>query len=103
MENWLNEIELKGEMVTLLPMRTEHGALLAEAAADGHLWGLWYTSVPDSSSVDKYIKDALIEKQKGTALPISFVSNLPLCLPFLPTLSNSAIMLPLFLNLSLVR
>lgn len=32
MENWLNEIELKGEIVTLLPMRAEHGALLAEAA-----------------------------------------------------------------------
>ena len=75
MENWLNEVELKGEIVTLLPMRAEHGALLAEAAADGHLWRLWFTSVPDASSVDTYIKDALIERQNGTALPFVVFHN----------------------------
>lgn len=75
MENGLSEVELKGERVTLLPMRADHAASLAEAAADGALWNLWNTSVPDPSSVDKYIEDALAEKQKGTALPFVVFHN----------------------------
>ena len=47
----------------------------AEAAADGELWELWFTSVPRPDTVGKYIDDALNEQAAGRALPFVVVHN----------------------------
>jgi RimJ/RimL family protein N-acetyltransferase len=60
---------LEGHGVRLEPLGPEHEAGLAAAAADGHLWELWYTFVPEPGSVGAYITDALAGQQAGHMLP----------------------------------
>jgi len=48
MSNWLQEIELIGKRVKLIPLASSHKKELLDAASDGELWNLWYTSVPSS-------------------------------------------------------
>lgn len=62
-------ITLEGHGVRLEPLRAEHGLALAAAAADGELWKLWYTSVPDPQGVARYIDDALEGQRAGHMLP----------------------------------
>ncbi|MGE0042473.1 MAG: GNAT family N-acetyltransferase, partial [Vicinamibacterales bacterium] len=40
-------ITLAGDGVVLEPLAASHAPALAAAAADGELWRLWYTSVPE--------------------------------------------------------
>jgi RimJ/RimL family protein N-acetyltransferase len=61
-------ITLEGYGVRLEPLTTEHAAALAAAAADGELWKLWYTSVPEPDQVDRYIGDALEGQRAGHML-----------------------------------
>jgi RimJ/RimL family protein N-acetyltransferase len=60
---------LEGHGVRLEPLEPSHADALAAAAADGKLWELWYTSVPDPAGAAKYIEDALAGKQAGHMLP----------------------------------
>ncbi|SDD56084.1 Protein N-acetyltransferase, RimJ/RimL family [Pricia antarctica] len=69
MKNWLKTIELEGQKVKLVPLQKSHKAGLLKAAADGKLWELWFTSVPSSSNIDKYIEHALNQKQNGSEFP----------------------------------
>lgn len=75
MASWLRESELKGELVTLLPLRVEHAPSLIQAASDGDLWDLWFTVVPDQHSVVDYIMRALVEQREGRSLPFVVVHN----------------------------
>lgn len=72
---WLNKTVLESDSVKLEPLRAEHADALAEAAADGELWSLWYTFVPDASQVADYIQQALTEQDKGRALPFVVVDK----------------------------
>jgi RimJ/RimL family protein N-acetyltransferase len=47
----------------------EHETDLAEAAQDGKLWELWFTSVPAPGETAKYIETALQGQQDGHMLP----------------------------------
>ncbi len=67
MKNLLNNIQLEGELVRLIPLTKEHRLDLVNAATDGKLWNLWYTSVPSEKTVDSYIDLALTENQAGRA------------------------------------
>ena len=58
---------LERDGIRLEPMSYDHRDGLADAAADGELWRLWYTSVPDPPSTQTYIADAL----KGQ-MPLAF-------------------------------
>lgn len=69
MKNWLNPITLTGKQVELIPLQKEHRAALLEAASDGDLWNLWYTSVPSEEKVDQYLAVALEAQAAGSALP----------------------------------
>lgn len=60
---------LEGHGVRLEPMQTGHAAELADAAADGKLWELWFTSVPAPGGVERYVADALAGQANGTMLP----------------------------------
>jgi N-acetyltransferase len=60
---------LERDGIRLEPLSYDHGDGLADAAADGELWQLWYTSVPDLQSVQTYIADALKGQDAGHMLP----------------------------------
>jgi RimJ/RimL family protein N-acetyltransferase len=60
---------LEGHGVRLEPLSREHAAGLAEAAKDGRLWELFFTSVPAVAQVQAYISGALAGQEKGDMLP----------------------------------
>ncbi len=60
---------LEGHGVRLEPLEPRHAAGLAAAAADGKLWELWFTSVPEPEQTAKYVADALAGQKAGLMLP----------------------------------
>ena len=62
-------ITLNGHGITLEPLAVEHEKALAAAAADGELWKLWFTSVPEPDKTRAYIADALAGQREGHMLP----------------------------------
>jgi RimJ/RimL family protein N-acetyltransferase len=62
-------ITLEGHGVRLEPLAAEHAEGLRRAAADGRLWELWFTSVPEPETVDSYVSAALAGRQAGHMLP----------------------------------
>ena len=73
--HWLYETTLNGNHVTLAPLKREHAAELLEAAADGELWNLWYTSVPNSNTIETYLDQAFTEQANGRALLFAVIDN----------------------------
>ena len=65
----LSPVVLEGNGVRLEPLTTAHERDLASAAADGRLWELWFTSVPEASQTRTYIDDALKGQDAGHMLP----------------------------------
>lgn len=62
-------VTLFGRQVRLEPMHADHETGLQEAAADGELWRLRVTSVPEPEQTAMYIANALMGQQDGTMLP----------------------------------
>jgi RimJ/RimL family protein N-acetyltransferase len=62
-------IVLEGHGVRLEPLAREHHDGLAAAAADGELWRLWFTSVPEPDQVHAYISGAEAGRAAGHMLP----------------------------------
>jgi RimJ/RimL family protein N-acetyltransferase len=62
-------VTLEGHGVRLEPLKPEHEKGLAEAAQDGKLWELWFTSVPAPGETAKYIDTALQGQKDGHMLP----------------------------------
>jgi RimJ/RimL family protein N-acetyltransferase len=60
---------LEGRGVRLEPLSLEHHDGLAAAAADGKLWELWFTSVPEPGQTRAYIEAALAGQRSGQMLP----------------------------------
>jgi N-acetyltransferase len=60
---------LEGHGVRLEPLSAEHEKGLAEAAKDGKLWELWFTSVPEPEKTRAYIDTALQGQRDGHMLP----------------------------------
>jgi RimJ/RimL family protein N-acetyltransferase len=65
----LTPLVLEGHGVRLEPLAPTHRDALAAAAADGRLWELWYTAVPEPAKTSTYIEDALKGQDAGTMLP----------------------------------
>lgn len=59
-----------GELA-LEPLQLTHEASLREAATDGELWTLWFTSVPEPEQTRAYIETALRQQQEGSRLPFA--------------------------------
>lgn len=53
----------------LEPMRSDHVPDLEDAARDGELWKLWFTSVPAPGETAAYIQTALDGQRDGHMLP----------------------------------
>ena len=60
---------LEGFGVRLEPLTREHESGLAAAAADGQLWNLWFTSVPEPELTRQYVEKALGGQREGHMLP----------------------------------
>ena len=60
---------LEGHGVRLEPLSRDHREGLDEAAADGELWKLFFTSVPAPGETDAYINTALEGQKAGHMLP----------------------------------
>ena len=60
---------LVGPRIQLRPMLASDGFELVQAASDGDLWNLPYTTVPSRESVESYIRLALEGRADGTAIP----------------------------------
>ena len=65
----LSPITLEGNGIRLEPLTAGHRDALAEAVADGRLWELWFTAVPEPMQVGGYIEDALKGLKAGHMLP----------------------------------
>ena len=65
----LAPVTLEGHGVRLEPMTPEHAGGLEAAAADGELWQLWYTAVPEPEKTAEYIATALTGQEAGHMLP----------------------------------
>jgi RimJ/RimL family protein N-acetyltransferase len=66
---------LQGHGVRLEPLSTGHERGLAEAAKDGKLWELWYTSVPEPEKAGAYIDTALAGQKAGDMLPWAVIET----------------------------
>jgi len=55
--------------IRLEPLAPEHAAGLRQAAADGRLWELWFTSVPAPEVTEEYVAQALRGRDLGHMLP----------------------------------
>jgi RimJ/RimL family protein N-acetyltransferase len=62
-------VTLERNGVRLEPLVPEHREGLAAAAADGELWKLWFTSVPNAAGTEAYIATALKGQADGHMLP----------------------------------
>src|SRR5579872_4959937 len=61
-------IALEWNGMRLEPLTVDHHDALEAVAADGRLWELWFTSVPEPGGMEKYIADALKGQQDGHML-----------------------------------
>jgi RimJ/RimL family protein N-acetyltransferase len=68
-------VTLEGEHATLEPLEAKHEAALADAAADGELWRLWYTSVAPPDRIGDYIARALDMRERLGAMPFAVRQN----------------------------
>jgi RimJ/RimL family protein N-acetyltransferase len=62
-------ITLEGHGIRLEPLAVAHSDALEAAAADGKLWELWFTSVPDPGKTPTYISAALDGLEAKQMLP----------------------------------
>lgn len=62
-------IVLENAGVRLEPLGVEHVDGLKSAVADGALWELWYTAVPEPAGMESYIEAALAGQRAGHMLP----------------------------------
>jgi RimJ/RimL family protein N-acetyltransferase len=62
-------VTLEGHGIRLEPLTAAHQEGLCAAAADGRLWELWYSSVPEPDHAGRYIAEALQGQGAGHMLP----------------------------------
>lgn len=64
-------VTLQGQHATLEPLSLAHEAEAIEAARDGELWKLWYTSVPAPQNMRAEIERRLGLQERGAMLPFA--------------------------------
>jgi RimJ/RimL family protein N-acetyltransferase len=72
---FIEPVTLKGAHATLEPLESGHAAALRDAAADGELWRLWYTSVAPPDQMVDYIARALDMRERLGAMPFAVRQN----------------------------
>ncbi len=69
--SFIEPLTLTGRHVILEPLRPDHHDGLVEAARDGELWRLWYTSVPAPEGMAAEIRRRLDLQERGSMLPFT--------------------------------
>lgn len=72
---WRDQPVLEGDHVILRPMRWSDGPAIVEAASDGKLWELFYTSVPGPDTIEAYLDTAEAETGYGRAMPFVVIDK----------------------------
>ena len=72
---WIVPVTLSGAHAVLVPLSVAHHDQLVEAAKDGELWKLWYTSVPSPEGMRPEIERRLDLQTKGSMLPFTVVEK----------------------------
>ena len=67
----LQPVSRRGPHASLVPLSPDHASALAEAARDGELWRLWYTTVPSPDAMPREIERRLSLHAAGTMLPFT--------------------------------
>lgn len=73
MSRWIDPVTLEGRYVKLVPLEREHQDAFANAATDGELWKLWYTSVPSPETIGAWMDTALALRDSGGAQPFTII------------------------------
>jgi N-acetyltransferase len=73
--SFVSPITLSARGVELRPMTLEHEPGLRLAAADGELWNIRVTSVPEPDKTRQYIEDALAMREAGHRFPFVVVES----------------------------
>ena len=68
---FIEPVTLSGRHVRLEPLAMIHHDALVEAASDGELWKLWYTSVPSPDEMAANIASRLAQQAAGTMVPFT--------------------------------
>lgn len=70
MAHWVAPVTLEGpRWVRLEPLATAHVDDLIEAASDGRLWELWYTTVPSPDQMAAQVAALLQQRDQGSVMP----------------------------------
>jgi RimJ/RimL family protein N-acetyltransferase len=69
-------VTLERAPVRLVPLALEHEAGLRAAAADGELWTIRVTSVPEPAQTRAYIEQALKMQAEGSRLPFAVLDSI---------------------------
>jgi RimJ/RimL family protein N-acetyltransferase len=72
---FVEPVVLSDRGIMLVPLELAHESGLREAAADGELWNLRITSVPDPQGTRKYIQDALDGRAAGHRLAFAVLDD----------------------------
>jgi len=72
MERWFKEIVLETERIKLVSLRLDYKEDLLNAAKDGDLGKLWFTSVPTVDTIDDYMNKTIndFKLDKGLAFAV---------------------------------
>jgi RimJ/RimL family protein N-acetyltransferase len=73
--SWVQAITLRGQGIELQPLALQHETGLAAAAADGELWRLRFTSVPEPKNTLAYLQSALQDQTEGHRLPFAVIDT----------------------------
>jgi RimJ/RimL family protein N-acetyltransferase len=73
--SFVSPITLRDRGIELRPMTLEHEAGLRSAAADGELWNIRVTSVPEPEQTRQYMEDALAMRDAGHRFPFVVVES----------------------------
>ena len=72
---FIEPVTLRGRHASLEPLAREHEAAIMQAAADGELWKLWYTSVPAPDQTTAWLDAALDMRERQGAMPFAVRAN----------------------------
>ena len=72
---FLEETQLLGKHVQLVPLSMAHHDALVEAVKDGELWRHWYTFIPKPEKMADEISRRLNLHQQGSMLPFAVLQD----------------------------
>ena len=74
-QNWFSPTTLEGKLLRLIPLESSHRQALLDAANNGNLHELWYTSVPSEKTINTYLAFAFEEQKQARALPFAVIDK----------------------------